>query len=87
MFQILIIDDTKSVHAFVRGLLAKAPEVVVTSVFNGEEGLKLLQMKTDFQIVLLDWHSRLSLSVALPIAHLLSFYFYYSYLVSFSLFL
>ena len=55
MFQILIIDDTKSVHAFVRGLLAKAPEVVVTSVFNGEEGLKLLQMKTDFQIVLLDW--------------------------------
>lgn len=55
MFQILIIDDTKSVHAFVKSLLARSAEVVVTSVFNGEEGLKLLQTKTDFQVILLDW--------------------------------
>lgn len=55
MFQILIIDDTKSVHAFVKSLLAKSSEVVVTSVFNGAEGLKLLESKKDFDLVLLDW--------------------------------
>ena len=55
MFQILMIDDTKSVHAFVKSLLLKSPEVVVTSVFNGQEALKLLETKSDFQIVLLDW--------------------------------
>lgn len=55
MFQILMIDDTKSVHAFVKSLLAKSPEVVVTSVFNGAEALKLLETKKDFDVIFLDW--------------------------------
>ena len=43
MFKILIIDDTKSVHAFVKNLLSKSNEIEATSVFNGAEGVELLK--------------------------------------------
>ena len=55
MFKILIIDDTKSVHAFVKSLLSKSEEIVCRSVFNGAEALELLKMENDFNVIFLDW--------------------------------
>ncbi len=52
----LIIDDTKSIHAFVRGLLGKSNlELEVVSVFNGKEAIDLLAKDSNFNLVLLDW--------------------------------
>ncbi len=55
MFSILIIDDTKSVHAFVKNLLAKAPDIQTTSVFDGAQGVELLKTQKNFDLILLDW--------------------------------
>ena len=55
MFQILIIDDTRSVQAFVKSLLAKSPEFQVTSVYNGAEAIELLKSGKKFDLVFLDW--------------------------------
>lgn len=55
MFNILIIDDTKSVHSFVKALLGKSPEIATQSVFNGKEALEHLQMNPNYQMILLDW--------------------------------
>lgn len=55
MFQILIIDDTRSVQAFVKSLLAKSPEFHVTSVYNGAEAIELLKTGKKFDLVFLDW--------------------------------
>jgi len=51
----LIVDDTKSIHSFVKALLAKVPELQITSVFNGREALELLASGERFDLVLLDW--------------------------------
>ncbi len=50
-----MVDDTKSVQAFVKALLAKAPGIEVTSVYNGLEAVELLKQKSDFDLILLDW--------------------------------
>lgn len=55
MVQILIIDDTKSVHAFVKNLLSKSSEVETTGVFNGSEAMQLLTKENNFDLILLDW--------------------------------
>lgn len=55
MLNVLVIDDTKSVHAFVRNMLQKAPQVNMTSVYNGREGLDLLNSGTSFDLIFLDW--------------------------------
>ena len=55
MFKILIIDDTKSVHAFVKNLLSKSKEIETVSVFNGAEGVELLKKDTSFDLIFLDW--------------------------------
>jgi two-component system chemotaxis response regulator CheY len=55
MFKILIIDDTKSVHAFVGALLSKSKEVKFTGVFDGAQALELLKKNSDFDLILLDW--------------------------------
>jgi two-component system chemotaxis response regulator CheY len=55
MFKVLIVDDTRSVHAFLKALLAKAPGIEVTSVFNGEEALDLLEKDQTFDLLFLDW--------------------------------
>lgn len=54
MFRILIVDDTKSVHAFVKSLLAKSPGLNVTSVYNGLEAQEILK-KEKFDLIFLDW--------------------------------
>lgn len=55
MIKILIVDDTKSVHAFLQNLLKKSTEVEYVSVFDGAQALDILQKKTDFDMILLDW--------------------------------
>ena len=55
MFRVLIVDDTKSVHAFVKNLLLKSPGIEVTSVYHGAEAIEVLKQKGDFDLILLDW--------------------------------
>ena len=55
MFRVLIVDDTRSVHAFVKNLLLKSPGIEVTSVYHGAEALEVLKQKGDFDLILLDW--------------------------------
>lgn len=55
MFRILIVDDTKSVHAFVKSLLSKSKEIVATDVFDGLEAVELLKNNKEFDLILLDW--------------------------------
>lgn len=55
MFKVLIIDDLKSIHSFVKNLLSKAEGVSVTSVFNGQEALDLLSREKNFDVIFLDW--------------------------------
>lgn len=55
MFKVLIIDDTRSVHAFVKNLLLKSKEVEVTSVYDGAEAVELLEQNDQFDLILLDW--------------------------------
>ena len=55
MFRVLIVDDTKSVHAFVKSLLLKSPGIEVTSVYHGAEAVEFLKHEEDFDLILLDW--------------------------------
>lgn len=55
MFRVLIVDDTKSVHAFVKSLLMKSKEIEIQSVFDGSQAIELLKQRKDFDIILLDW--------------------------------
>jgi DNA-binding response OmpR family regulator len=55
MFKVLIVDDTRSVHIFVKTLLAKAEGIEPTSVQNGEEAIEVLKNRNDFDLILLDW--------------------------------
>ena len=53
--RILMIDDTKSVHAFVKSLLSNVPNLEIKSVFDGKQALELLQADSNFDVILLDW--------------------------------
>lgn len=55
MPRILIVDDTKSVHAFVRALLSKSKTITTESVYDGVQALERLKQKNDFDIIFLDW--------------------------------
>jgi two-component system chemotaxis response regulator CheY len=55
MFSILIIDDMKPVHTFVKTLMGKVPDIQATSVFNGSEALSLLKTGKTYDLILLDW--------------------------------
>lgn len=55
MIRILIVDDTRSVHAFVKSLCANAKNIHLESVYNGKEGVERLQRPHSFDLVLLDW--------------------------------
>lgn len=55
MSRILIIDDTRAVHAFVKNLLAKSPGITTVSVFNGREAMELLTSDRTFDLIFLDW--------------------------------
>ena len=56
MIKILIIDDTRSVHMFVKKLLAQGHVTEVASVYNGQEALDLLKQNSDFDLIFLDWN-------------------------------
>ncbi len=55
MFRILIVDDTKSIHTFVKYILAKNNAIKTESVFNGSEAIACLKKDTSFDAILLDW--------------------------------
>ncbi len=55
MFTVLVIDDTKSVHAFIRSLVGKTPEIQLKGAMNGAEALELLQKGEAYDLILLDW--------------------------------
>lgn len=57
MKKILCIDDSKAVHAFLKDCI-KETEYQITSMHNGEEGLKHLQGIDDhkfYDLIFLDW--------------------------------
>ncbi len=53
--KVLIIDDTKSVHAFVRAIAKNSPTLSFHSTYNGAEGLEELKNNADYDLILLDW--------------------------------
>ena len=55
MFEMLVVDDTKSVHSFLKSILAKAEGINITDVMNGAEAVDLLKAKKHFDLILLDW--------------------------------
>jgi two-component system chemotaxis response regulator CheY len=55
MFQILIVDDTKSVHAFAKSLLCKAKEIETTSAYDGTDAVARFLRGDKYDLVLLDW--------------------------------
>ena len=55
MFNVLIVDDTRSVHAFLKELLSKSEGIAVESAFNGVEAIRTLQKNKNFDLILLDW--------------------------------
>ena len=53
--KILIIDDSKAIHAFLKSSLNR-PEIQLTHTFNGKEGFDEIMSKPNhYDIVLLDW--------------------------------
>lgn len=55
MLKILIIDDTRSVHTYMKTLLLKTKDVTATSVMNGLEGIEAYENQGPFDLILLDW--------------------------------
>jgi DNA-binding response OmpR family regulator len=56
MIQILSIDDSKAVHAFLNGVFEKSP-VQLSHAYDGQEGLSLLEESrgAGLDLILLDW--------------------------------
>ena len=54
MTKVLIIDDTRTVHNYVK-MICKGLSLEFISVFNGEEALILLDKQHDFDAIFLDW--------------------------------
>ncbi|MGE3610411.1 MAG: response regulator transcription factor [Bacteriovoracaceae bacterium] len=53
MVKILIIDDSKAVHAFTKNCLTELGYLNIQQAFNGQEGISSLDNSID--IILLDW--------------------------------
>lgn len=55
MLKILSIDDSKSVHAFIRQCLS-GKKVTLEDAYDGKEGIKfVVEEKRQFDLILLDW--------------------------------
>lgn len=54
MIKVLLVDDTKTVHAYVRYLCQDLP-IEFVSVNNGAEALIELENNPDVEVILLDW--------------------------------
>jgi two-component system chemotaxis response regulator CheY len=55
VLNLLVVDDTRSVHAFLKALLAKAVGVRIVDVYNGLEAVDRFKAGESFDLVLLDW--------------------------------
>jgi len=55
MFKILIVDDTRSVHAFVKALFGEWKYMAFSDVYDGSEAVALLSAGAEFNLILLDW--------------------------------
>lgn len=55
MLRILIVDDTKSIHAYVKMMLNKINQVTTESVYNGMQAVDLLKERNNFDLIFLDW--------------------------------
>ncbi len=55
MIRILMVDDTRSVHAFLKAIFSKVPETQCQSAMNGSEALSIVNSGAQFDIILLDW--------------------------------
>lgn len=63
MLRILIVDDSKSVHAFLKSLFLKSDGISAKGVYDGRQALDLLSKNSDhekhsdyqFDLILLDW--------------------------------
>jgi two-component system, chemotaxis family, chemotaxis protein CheY len=53
--RILIVDDTKSVHFFVKELLKSETGLSFSDAFNGQEALDCVAANEAFDVILLDW--------------------------------
>lgn len=53
--KILIVDDTRSVHAYVKHFLSKHKALELQSFFNGAELLAYLKNRPVADLILLDW--------------------------------
>lgn len=54
MIKVLIVDDTKTVHTFVKSL-CKDLLIEFHSVYNGQEAVDCLSDNNRFDLILLDW--------------------------------
>lgn len=52
--RLLLIDDSRAVHALVRETLAPRG-ITLESCYNGREGVELLRRDRGFDLILLDW--------------------------------
>lgn len=52
--RILLIDDSRAIHAFVKEAVS-ALKYDIVSVYDGQEGIDLLQKDKQFNFILLDW--------------------------------
>ncbi len=55
MIQLLLVDDAKAMHIFVKDLLKSMRQISVTSAENGKEAIDLFSAGQSFDLVLLDW--------------------------------
>ena len=71
MFNILVVDDSKSVHAFIKSL--KLPsELVIHSVFDGSQGLSKLNSNPKFFVGSCSYPCALLLTILItPIVYLI----------------
>lgn len=54
LLRILVVDDSKSVHAFVKECCAQN-NWSIADVFDGQQAIELLKNNSEFDLILLDW--------------------------------
>jgi two-component system chemotaxis response regulator CheY len=54
MKRVLVVDDSKAVHAFVKGILV-APQFELVQAFHGRDGIEKASQNQNIDLILLDW--------------------------------
>ena len=52
---ILMVDDMKTVHTYLKSLIGSEEDWQLGHAYSGEEALELLDAKSDYDLILLDW--------------------------------